>query len=151
MVDLPAVSLNLRAQKDFIRFDAETENVETKSNTAANIAYYNSIECKYNVIQNVKSDEQRLKRQAKWVAAKPPQTKEGQPSEEQQQEEEEEEGELALAEEEEDKEGLEIYDVRDRRVNNSMHIKDLLKRNPTLKNSLQKNLKKDLLEGIYER
>ena len=92
----------------------------------ANNAYDAFIARKNDFVQKIKTEEQRLKRQGQWVAKKPTTEKE---------------------EKAEEKEGMEIYDERDQRANNSMDIKDVLKRNPTLKNDLRRILKKDLLKG----
>ena len=118
---------NYKADKDFIRFDAEIKKGQQKFNkNVANNAYDAFIARKNDFVQKIKTEEQRLKRQGQWVAKKPTTEKE---------------------EKAEEKEGMEIYDERDQRANNSMHIKDLLKRNPTLKNDLRRILKKDLLKG----
>ena len=112
----------------------------------ANTAYDAFIARKNDFVQKIKTEEQRLKRQGKWVAKTPATEEEeeeegdlhlseGQPSKE---EEEEEEMQVIPSEDikdvlNEDVPGSDVYDERDQRANNSMHIKDLLKRNPTLK------------------
>ena len=104
---------NYKADKDFIRFNEEIKKGQQKFNiNVANNAYDAFIARKNDFVQKIKTEEQRLKRQGQWVAKKPTTEKE---------------------EKAEEKEGMEIYDERDQRANNSMRIKDLLKRNPTLK------------------